>query len=145
MERFRKFRGSLQYPGHTKLTLGAAVHLVDNELATHTLGFVKIIGPPHRSEQGYTIFHLAIHLYLTAIKFFPHPCQKGYIAIPDHLVLASHHTSKYKLPTLGQRILSGANKEDSVTVLPPLCSWEQFGWEDPKKIMIEKWYRKQKG
>jgi hypothetical protein len=41
VERFGKFRGSLHYPGRTKLTLGAAVHLVDNDLATRTLGFIK--------------------------------------------------------------------------------------------------------
>jgi hypothetical protein len=50
IERFGKFKGSLHYPSHTKLTSGAAVHLVDNDLATHTLSFVKphllvIIGP----------------------------------------------------------------------------------------------------
>ena len=148
VERFGQFRGSLHYPGRTKLTSGAAVHLVDNELATRTLGFMKphllgIIGPLYRREPGYTIFHLIIHLYSTAAKFFPRHHQRGYIAIPDHLILASRHTSEYELPTLGQRILSGANEEDPVTVLPPLYSWEQFGWEDPKKIMIERWYEKQ--
>ena len=143
MEGFGKFRGSLHYPGCIKLTSGAAVHLIDNELATCTLGFMKphllgIIGPLYWREQGYTIFHLVIHLYLTAAMFFSCPHQRGYIAIPDHLILASHHTSEYELPTLGQRILSGASMEDPVTMLPPMHSWEQFGWEDLKKIMIER-------
>ena len=148
VERFGKFRGSLHYPGRTKLTSGAAVHLVDNDLATRTLGFIKphllgIIGPFSRSELGYTIFRLAIHLYSKTAKIFPRPRQRGYIAIPDHLVSASHHTSEYEPSTLGQRIISGASEEDPITVLPPLRSWEQFGWEDPKKEKIEKWYEEQ--
>jgi hypothetical protein len=50
VERFGKFRGSLHYPSRTKLTSGVAVHLINNDLATHMLGFIKphllgIIGP----------------------------------------------------------------------------------------------------
>ena len=141
-------QGKPSLPGRTRLTSGTAVHHIDNELATCTLGFMKphllgIVGPLYQRELGYTIFHLIIHLYSTAAKFFPHLHQRGYIAIPDHLILASHHTSKYELPTLGQRILSGANEEDPVTVLPPMHSWKQFRWKDPKKIMIERWYEEQ--
>ena len=107
VKRFGKFSGSLHYPGCTKLTSGAVVHLINNELTTHTLGFIKshllgIIGTLSQSGQGYTIFCLAIHLYSTATKFFPCPYQRGYITIPDHLVLASPHTSKYEPPSGNQ-------------------------------------------
>jgi hypothetical protein len=96
VERLGKFRGSLHYPGRTKLTSGAAVHLVDNDLATHTLGFIKphllgIIGPSSRSELGYTIFCLAIHLYLKTAKFFPRPHQRA--TLPSLTISYQPHTT----------------------------------------------------
>ena len=38
---------------------------------------------------------------LPSTKFFLCLCQRGYITIPDHLIPASPHTSKYEPPTLG--------------------------------------------